>query len=741
MHIPALISDLAVILGVAAIVTFFFKLIRQPVVLGYIVAGIIVGPHTPTGLSIFDKQNVMDWAELGVIFLMFSLGLEFSFRRLAKVGMSAAITATIQMVTMVILGFIGARMIGWNTMEGTFLGCMLAMSSTTIIIKALDELGLKKRRFAELVFGMLIVEDLAAIIIMVGLTNIATQATVSGTDLLIAGGKLGFVVAVWFIIGMFLVPRFVRVVGQRGNDEMLTVVSLGLCLGLVYLSAYFNYSVALGAFIMGSILAETKEVHRIETLMGPLKDVFGAVFFVSVGMLLDPNIIMTNLGAIALLCVFIIVGKILSVTFGALFTGQSLSNSVHAGLSMAQIGEFSFIIATLGLTYKAINQDVYPIIVTASLITTFTTPYFIKSAPMVTRQLEKWLPQPIETLLIRYNTWFQNRSTGKDVGREFYIRLIRWLANAIVIITIFLLSGDHMVPMLKEHFDKLRNAKAVAWLITFVCCTPFLWAMLSAFRPPAREQGVKRGKRDISKEAGFFLSRLITIMMVGLLSIRFFPAWLAVVLTIGTSAVLFLTFKGQIETYYRWFEGQFVSGFAPSDSGEGGQSHAHLVPWDAYLAEIKVNDSSSVVGKSLLELQIRERFGVNVVVIKRQDEVVVAPQAQEKILPADILACFGTEEEIERFRVEVENPRPASQRPSDLTAYALRQMTIGPSSTLAERTIKSSGIRESFDCMVVGVERNGSRIQNPKSDLMLKSGDLLWIVGQKANLEALTQKI
>lgn len=741
MHIPALISDLAVILGVAALVTFLFKLIRQPVVLGYIVAGIIVGPHTPTGLTIFDKQNVMDWAELGVIFLMFSLGLEFSFRRLAKVGMSATITATIQMVTMLILGFIGARMIGWNTLEGAFLGCMLAMSSTTIIIKALDELGLKKRRFAELVFGMLIVEDLAAIIIMVALTNIATQATVSGTDLLIAGSKLGFMVAVWFIVGMFLVPRFIRAVGQRGNDEMLTVVSLGLCLGLVYLSAYFNYSVALGAFIMGSILAETREVHRIESLMGPLKDVFGAVFFVSVGMLLDPNIIMSNLGPIALLCFFIIVGKILSVTLGALSTGQSLSNSVHAGLSMAQIGEFSFIIASLGLTLKAINQDIYPIIVTASLITTFTTPYFIKASPAVTRQLEKWLPKPVEAMLIRYNTWFQNRSTGKGVGREFYVRLIRWIANGIVVITIFLLSGDYMIPLLQDQFDKMRNAKAVAWVITFICSAPFIWAMLSAFRPPVREQGAKRGKIDLSKDAGFFLSRLVTIMMVGLLSIRFFPAWLAVLLTIGTSAVLFLTFKGQIEGYYRWFEGQFVSGFAQPNSGEGGQSHAHLVPWDAHLAEIKVNDASSVVGKSLLELQIRERFGVNVVVIKRLDEMVVAPQAQEKILPADILACFGTEEEIDRFRAEIENPRPSSHRPSDLMAYALRQVSIIDSSRLADCTIKSSGIRESFDCMVVGVERSGVRIQNPKSDLRLKSGDLLWIVGQKANLEQLAQQI
>lgn len=739
MHLPPLIADLAVILGVAAIVTFLFRLIRQPVVLGYIVAGIIVGPYTPTGFTIFDKQNVTDWAELGVIFLMFSLGLEFSFRRLARVGMSAGVTASLQIGTMIVLGLLSARALGWTGMEGTFLGCMLAISSTTIIIKALEELGLKKRRFAELVFGMLIVEDLAAIIMLVALTNIATQATVSGTDLLIAGAKLGFVVAVWFIVGMFVVPKFVRAVGKRGTDEMLTVVSLGLCLGLVYLSAYFHYSVALGAFIMGSILAETKEVHRIETLTAPLKDIFGAVFFVSVGMLLDPQIIMTNLGPIALLCVVIILGKVGSVTIGALMTGQTLTTAAYSGMSMAQIGEFSFIIASLGLTYKVISPTLYPIIVAASLITTFTTPYLIRYAPWVIQFLEKRLPQTIQTKLARYNTWFQNRSNGNGKGFEktFYVRLMRWVANAVVVVTIFLISSDQLIPILQEQIEGTRNAKAFAWLITFFACTPFIWGMLTSFRPPLEERLNKKGKRDYSKDLGFLLSRFITILMVGLLSIAFFPAWLAVLLTLGVSVVLFLTLKAQIENYYHWFEKQFVSGFAPGQSE--GKEHAHLVPWNAYLADIKVNDTSSVVGKSLIELQIRERFGVNVVVIKRPDENVVAPQANEKIFPSDILSCFGTEEEIERFRTEVENPRPASQRPSDLTAYALRQMAITQKSTLSGRSIKSSGIRETFDCMVVGVERGSSRIQNPKSDLILNHGDQLWIVGQKANLEQLVQ--
>ncbi len=378
MHLPPLIQDLSVILGVAAVITFLFRLMKQPLVLGYIVAGIIVGPYTPPVFSVVDVESVKVWAELGVIFLMFSLGLEFSFRRLAKVGISAGLTAVIQIVTMIVLGNITAKFLGFTSMDGVFLGCMIAISSTTIIIKALEEQGLKTKRFAELVFGILIVEDLAAIVMLVALASIASKSTISSMDLLGAGAKLALVVGSWIVIGMFVVPRLVRAVGRRGNNEMMIVFSLGLCLALVSLSAYFHYSVALGAFIMGSILAETREVHRIEELVGPLKDVFGAVFFVSVGMLLDPQIILSNGPSILLICAVIIFGKVISVVLGTILTGQPLGTAVSCGFSMAQIGEFSFIIATLGLSFGAIRPELYPMIVAASLITTFTTPYMIR---------------------------------------------------------------------------------------------------------------------------------------------------------------------------------------------------------------------------------------------------------------------------------------------------------------------------------------------------------------------------
>ncbi len=394
MHLPQLIIDLAVILGVAAVVTYIFRVIRQPVVLGYIVAGIIVGPYTPPFFSVTDTASVQIWAELGVIFLMFALGLEFSFRRLARVGLPAVVTALVQIVIMFALGLLGAEWLGWGGLNGAFLGCMIAISSTTIIIKALDELDLKSKKFAELVFGILIVEDLAAILMLVALTNIAGNTDASSLSLIWAAVKLLLVVSVWLMLGLQIVPRFIKAVSTRGNDEMLVVLSMGLCLGMVALSGYFHYSAALGAFVMGSILAETKEVHRIEALVNPLKDVFGAVFFVSVGMLLNLKVIVQNPGPIACLTALIIFGKVFAVALGGILTRQGLRTSLSAAFSMAQIGEFSFIIANLGLSFAVLKPEIFPMIVAASLITTFTTPYLIKVAPWLIARLRPEMKAP-----------------------------------------------------------------------------------------------------------------------------------------------------------------------------------------------------------------------------------------------------------------------------------------------------------------------------------------------------------
>lgn len=390
MHeLAPLIKDLAIILGIAGFVTLFFQKIRQPVVLGYLVAGIIIGPYTFSKSLVTDIPNIRILSELGIIFLMFSLGLEFSFSKLKSVGWSATISALLEVILMVVIGTIIGRMIGWSFHNSLFLGAALSISSTTIIIKALAELRLKKQSFSQIVFGILIVEDLLAILLMVALSTLVATNTFFSSDILIATGKLILFVGGWFLIGHFLAPLLFRKIMHYSNEETLTVVSVALCLLLVWSAAYFHYSTALGAFLMGAILAETHLVQQIEKLIEPIRDIFAAVFFVSIGMLIDPTIIWQELPIVLLLCGITVFGKLLTTGGGALLTGQSLSNSLRIGLSVSQIGEFSFIIAGLGLALNVINDAFYPIIVAVSAVTTFTTPYLIKLSGHLARRLEE----------------------------------------------------------------------------------------------------------------------------------------------------------------------------------------------------------------------------------------------------------------------------------------------------------------------------------------------------------------
>ncbi len=731
MHLPAIIRDLALILGVAAIVTFIFRRIKQPVVLGYILAGLIVGPYSPPILSVVDKPNINILAELGVIFLMFSLGLEFSFRRLMRVGMSASVTATVQIAVMIFLGFFSGRLMGWNVMDAIFLAAMVSISSTTIIIKAFEELGLKTKRFVELVFGILIVEDLAAIVMMVALTSIATRDSLSAMELLITGTRLGIVVGVWFLVGMFLVPRAVRAVARYGNDEMLTVLSVGLCLGLVTLSAYFHYSVALGAFIMGSILAESSEAKRIEHLMLPLRDVFGAVFFVSVGMLLDPVILVNNWTSVLVLTIIIIGGKMVAVTAGALATGQTVQTSVQTGFSMAQIGEFSFIIATLGLSYGVINERLYPVIVAASLVTTFTTPYLIKWSGAAAQALNEHLPEKTKAAIDQYIMWFQRRTVRQESRQAMLRRLARWFANAVIVIAVFAVVANQFIPWAAQHVQDQLYLSLGAWLIAFLLSAPFIWAMFTTFR--GQVEGEARG--TVPQGLSMIISRVGTVLMIGLLSIEYFPIRVALSLTVAALTLIFFIFRQRVESYYRWFESQLSDSFQAQQIISGHPTlHKRLAPWDAHLADVVVSDGSFLVGKSLLELQLREKYGLNVVMIKRGKRILVAPKAAERIYPGDVVMCFATDSEIEKFREDVKSGAEVMESPEDMPAYTLRRFVVEQRAKLEQKTIRDAGITENYDGIVVGLERGPERIRSPRSDMRLQNGDVLWVVGNSSKL-------
>ena len=737
-QLAPLIRDLAVILGVAAAVTFIFRRIRQPVILGYILAGVIVGPFTPPFLSVTDLPNVHVWAELGVIFLMFTLGLEFSFRKLAKVGVTASFIAIMEIAMMIALGYWVGDLLGLRQTNRIFLGCMVGISSTTIIVKTLDELGLKGRGFAQTIFGILIFEDLVAITMLVGLSSFVIKSSLGGLELLITIGKLGFVMGIWVLVGMFFVPRFVKSVGRHGNDEMLTVVSLGLCLTLVAIAAALNYSVALGAFIMGSILAESPESHRIEQLVKPLRDIFGAVFFVTVGMMIDPSILATKLGMVAVIAVTVIVGKMVAVTVSCVLTGHRIPVALQTGSAMAQIGEFSFIIAALGQRYQVISSSLYPVIVAVSLVTTFTTPYLMRLAMKVAPRAEQIMPAAFRRGLDGYVAWVQRVQTDMGPSRALRRAMLRWVTSSIVVIAVFLATAEMFLPWLTLQFSAAVLASFAGWSIAIAVSAPFIWAMLVAFRPYSTN-AMKGPFKDYPRLVAILTSRLLTILLVGSLSLEFFVWWLSLALTVGVSILFFMIFSRHLDGFYQWYEGQFRSHIKRDELPNAKTTLPyHLAPWDTRLARLEVDADAEVVGRSMVDAQIRERFGINVVAIQRGSKTIVAPQATVQIFPGDHLLVLGSDEAIDVMRAAIE--RNASARVNvdeDFATYHLGQLLLAASSPIVGLTIRDSRIKEDFASLVVGVERGHDRHLNPKSDFVLEASDRVWIVGHLNQIQVL----
>ena len=747
MHLAPLIRDLAVILSIAAVVTLLFRLLKQPVVLGYIVAGIVVGPYTPPIFSVVDGTSVQIWAEIGVIFLMFALGLEFSFTRLRRVGTSAIVTGSTQIAVMVILGYIYGAIRGWDSINSIFLGCMIAISSTTIIIKSLEELGLKSKRFAELVIGILIVEDLAAIVMLVALGNLGIMASVSGINLLKTTFTLAFVVGAWLIIGMFVVPRIMNMVRRKGTNELLIVTSLGLCLSLVTLSASLGYSVALGAFIMGSILAETKDASTIEHLVAPLKDIFGAVFFVSVGMMLDPSVVLREWPTILAISAIVVGGKFCAVLIGALTTGQNLRTATQSALSMAQIGELSFVIASLGLNLKVIDNHLYPIIVSVSVLTTFLTPYLLKSSDQVVSQLDKRLPETIKVFLTRYTAWVQHHRSNQFMNRDSAIMLLRWFACAVVVIILFLTSSRWLLPWLNNYFtDRESNSEVlVAWIVTFCLASPFIWGMLTAFRPLTKDSHGSTTKKlpPLWAQLVTIGNDLVIIILLGALSTEFMTFWISLTATASIAVTILLLFRKRIESSFQWFENTFIAGLDSSSLEQSSQieddeSHSHLLPWNGYLSSIDIDADSILTGKTLLELRLRERFAINIMVVQRGKQHFVAPSASLQIFPGDKILCVGSDEDMERFKQELHtNAVQTIAAPHALSTYALWSMEVASSSQLKNQSIRDAHIQERYMCMIVGLQRQSTRIHSPSSSTLIQPGDLLWVVGSTSQLQIL----
>ena len=743
MHDFPLIRDLAIILGVASLVALLFHKIRQPVVLGYILAGIIIGPHTPPFPLVSDPATIQTWAELGVIFLMFSLGLEFSFRKLISVGLSAGVTACFEVFSIIFLVILLTRALGYSSMDSVFIGAMLSISSTTIIIKSLTELKLKSHRFAEMILAMLIVEDLIAILVLVALSTIAITKTISGFALLNSAAKLILVVGGWFLSGYFLVPRFIRYISRFANNEILTLVSLGLCLALVVFSAYFGYSAALGAFIMGSILSESTESHRIEERMESIRDLFAAIFFVSVGMMIDPHAFWHYRGTILLFSCITIFGKVTLTTLGAVLTGQNLKTSIQMGFGLAQIGEFSFIIAGLGRSLGVTQDFLYPVAVGVSLVTTFLAPYLIRFSGQIASEIESRLPPPLKLILEQYVSWVSIRRAEASKNHELYRVVFKWILNGILVSVIFLSCGEFLINFLELKIQHPRVAAIGAWIITLLFTSPFIWAMLSLSRKLRFREKDDPQFRPMNLGLTLIF-QIISLLWVGALSLTFFPAKGVLVLMAVLAISFFALFYRKIENTYHWFEETFVSTFEVKEKTKS-LTHAfqHLAPWDAHLARVSVHPNSKLAGMKLADTRIRTRFGISVVAIQRGLRTLVAPLPTELILPKDELVILATDEQLDAIQSEISKPMDLEEGVFHQTTsdYHLRKIVIEATSPLIGETIRTSQIREKFGAMVVGIEREGDRIVNPESDLSLRLNDTVWIVGKKDQLETLISSI
>jgi CPA2 family monovalent cation:H+ antiporter-2 len=729
VHLPNLISDLGLILVTAAIAVLLFRKLKQPLVLGYLVAGFLASSQFDFFPTVKDMNGVRVWAEIGVIFLLFSLGLEFSFKKLMKVGGTASITAITQIVGMVIIGYFIGQFMDWGKMNSLFLGVILSISSTTIILKTFDELGVKTQKFAGNVIGALIVQDILAILMMVMLSTVAVSQQFSGSELMQSVLKLIFFLTIWFVAGIFFIPTLLKKAKHLLTDEMLLIVSLALCLLMVLFAANVGFSPALGAFIMGSIIAETTQAEHIEHLVKPVKDLFGAVFFVSVGMLINPEMLVKYAVPVGILTFAVILGQSFLSTIGALFSGQPLKQSIQTGMSLSQIGEFSFIIATLGMTLNVTSDFLYPIIVAVSAITTFTTPFMVKISTPFSIYLEKKLPRRWVKRIERYSAnteAIKSVSTWQIVLRAYLIQVV---ILSIIIVAIISLSSKYILPLVQDS----RFGNAIAALITIVLLSPFLWAL--SLRRVATKQ--VQELMQVRKYQGpiivlVFFRIVLSLFYIGFILNTFFSPIIAFIALV-IAVVSYVLFPKKLHAFYNKIEGHFLKNYHGREIEKTNKRQNVLSPWDGHMANFNIALASNIVGKTLEELRIREHFGINIATIKRGDITINIPLRSERLFPGDEICVIGTDEQVVAFKNYLD------QHEIDLPEEILEDEIILQQLELKNRvcigkSIRESEIREKTHGIIVGIERNGKRILNPESHLILEADDTLWIAGDKKKI-------
>lgn len=729
-----LIRDLALILLLGAGATLLFKWLKQPVVLGYIVAGFLASPHFAYLPSVTSEQNIEFWAQIGIIALLFCLGLEFSFKKLLNAGGSAVVTALFIICGMMGTGYCVGYWLGFSHLNSLFLGGMLSMSSTTIILKALTDLGLRHKKFASLVLAVLIVEDLFAVLLMVVLSSIATSSSVQGEEMIYSMSRLGFFLIIWFAVGVFLIPSLLNWLRNYLNSETLLVVSMGLCLGMAVFSVQCGFSLALGAFVMGSILAGTSFAERIEHVTLGVKDLFGAVFFISVGMMVNPEVIATYIGPILLLSVVVIIGMIFFGTVGMLLTGQKLRVAIESGFSLTQIGEFSFIIATLGMNLGVLQPTLYPIIVAVSVITTFTTPYFIRMSSPACALIERHLPQRLRFLIDRYSESAQaesgTRTLWKAVLKRYLWRLVLY---SIVLTALVLISVHVVLPWALAILPEW--GRFLTTIATLAVMSPFLVALAL----PASQK--EERKSLLGTYARFDVPLIIMSVIKLIVAMGFVIALLSWLYSLAAGwgaafallLIVGLTFSKSVRERTSRIESRFLDNLNERELRRSGRNN-NLVS-NIHLAYVTVGPDCPFVGERLKNSGLRSKYGVSVSSILRGDKLTLVPDAQTRIFPGDVLGIIGTDEEIQALLPIVEG-KPKVQTPPDLSNVKFTSVQLSHKSPIVNHRVADASLGEDYGAMLVAVQR-GEDFEHPAPDLVFSSGDILWAVGDVEKLKAL----
>ena len=745
-ELAPLISDLALILICAGIMTLVFKKLKQPLVLGYVVAGFIASPHFVFTPSVMDRANVQTWADIGVIFLLFALGLEFSFKKIVKVGGSAIIAACTIIFCMIMLGMAVGSAFGWSQMDCLFLGGMVAMSSTTIIYKAFDDLGLQKKQFTGLVLSILILEDILAVVLMVMLSTMAASHNFEGTEMLESVLKLMFFLILWFVVGIYLIPGLLKRCRKLMSEETLLIVSLALCFGMVVLAVQTGFSAAFGAFIMGSILSETAEAESIEHLVTPLKDLFGAVFFVSVGMMVDPHMLVEYAVPILVITLAVLVGQSFFGTLGVLLSGQPLKVAMQCGFSLTQIGEFAFIIASLGVSLKVTDDFLYPVVVAVSVITTFITPYMIRLAEPASNYVDRHLPDRWRRFLSRYTSG--TRPVNHDsLWRRFIIELVRiTVVYSIVSVAIVLLGFRFLVPFCNEWLPGHWGA-LVAAVIIILCISPFMRAIMIKknhsveFTTLWKESRANRAPLVATVVLRILVAAGFVIFVIGGL----FKMSVGLVLGVAVLLLVLMIMSRQLKRQSILIERTFFQNLRYRDMraeylGEKKPEYAgRLLSRDLHLADYVLPSEARWAGHTLGELNFGSKYGVHVVSVLRGRRRFNIPGASLRLFPQDKLQVIGTDEDLAVFSRDMEQVSALETDVVEKSEMILRQFSVDAGSPFLGKTLREAGIREKYRCLIAGVDRGDGTLHAPVPAEPFLEGDVVWIVGESNDVRRLVK--